>query len=229
MQKGLVVVPHPAPVRKDNLFDAWTALLYRQKLVDLFLVLGDREAHLGVIEDEGHLLGDRILVDRHRHTAQSLGRGDCPIESRPVVADDRELVAAAKSHRRQPTGERFDLGGDLRPCPGLPDAVILFAVGRPVRPHPRMIEQELGKGIRLAQSHRCSQSASASLRSQRVPNRRRSTGQAGYSKERFSRAAAGRRMPARAALCRAGSVSRRWRGRIAWHHRSALRFPAART
>src|SRR5262249_53018690 len=96
---GLVVVAHAARVGKDDGFEEWAALLDGNQLVDLLLVFGDREPHLGVIEDEGHLLGDRILVDRHRHAAQGLRRGDRPIETRAVVANDRQLVAAAKPHR----------------------------------------------------------------------------------------------------------------------------------
>src|SRR5260370_22129657 len=48
--------------------------------------------------------------------AQSLCRGDRPIKPRPVVADDRELVAAPETAGRQTAGERLDLGGDLRPA-----------------------------------------------------------------------------------------------------------------
>ena len=47
------------------------ALLDREELVDLFLVLDEGEPHLGVVEDIGHLLGDRVLVDRHRNAAQA--------------------------------------------------------------------------------------------------------------------------------------------------------------
>ena len=129
-------------------FEQRAPLLDRDKLVDLFLVLGNRETHLRVIEHKGHLFGDRILVDRDRYTAQRLRRGNRPIERRPVVADDRELVAAPETAGRQTAGERLDLAGDLRPAPALPDPVILFAVGRPVRPQPRMFEQQFGKRIR---------------------------------------------------------------------------------
>ena len=44
-------------------------------------------------------------------------------------------------------GDRLDLGDDLCPAPTLPDAVVLLATGRPVRPHPRMFEEQIGKGI----------------------------------------------------------------------------------
>jgi len=103
-----------------------------------------------MVEHKGHLVGDRILVDRHRHAAQRLRRRNRPIEPRPVVADDRELVAAPESVCGQAAGQRLDLGRDLEPAPALPDAVILFAIGRPVRPPPCMFEQQFRKRIRRA-------------------------------------------------------------------------------
>src|SRR5208282_3135725 len=65
----------------------------------------------------------------------------------------------AKPHREKTAAECFDLGADLCPGPALPDAAILFAVGRPVRPQPRMLEQQLRKGVGRAQRHQCSWSA----------------------------------------------------------------------
>src|SRR5712671_6553644 len=47
-------------------------------------------------------------------------------------------------------GER--LGDALCPAPTLPDAVVLLAIGRPVRPHPRMFEEQLGKGTAASPS-----------------------------------------------------------------------------
>ncbi len=147
MEVGLRVMAQPARVAEDHGIEQLAALLDQDQLVDLLLVLDDRKAHLGVVEDEGHLLGDRILVDRHRDAAQRLRRGDRPIEARAVVADDRELVAAREPERREPAGQRFDFGGDLGPAPALPDAVILLAHRRPVGAQPGMRHQHLGKGV----------------------------------------------------------------------------------
>ena len=148
VEPGLAVMPHAARIGEDHLFEQRAALLDLGQFVDLLLVFGHRETHLGMVEHKGHLFGDRILVDRHRHAAQRLRRGDRPIEPRPVVADDRELVAAPEADGRETAGERLDLGGDLGPAPALPDPVILLAVGRPLRPHPRMLEQQFRKRIR---------------------------------------------------------------------------------
>ena len=164
-------MPHAARVGEDHSFEQRAALLDLGQFVDLLLVFGHRETHLGMVEHKGHLVGDRILVDRDRNAAQSLRRGDRPIEPRPVVADDRELVAAPETQFRQTAGERLDLSRDLRPAPALPNAVILFAVRRPIRPHARMFEQELWERVQCARprgsgavtqqrggapSHRCS-------------------------------------------------------------------------
>ena len=224
-------MPHAARVGKDDFFEARAALFDCQQLVDLLLVLGDRKAHLGVIEDEGHLLGDRVLIDRHRHAAQSLCRGDRPIEPRPVVADDRELVAAAEPDGRQTAGERFDLG--RLPAPRSRSA----RCRNPSRGWPA--GPGAGARARAKAWERCPArlvssmlpGAAASLRSLRVPNRRGSTGQAAYSKskERITRTAARRAMRVRAALPRAGSTPRRWRGRTSRRHQSAPRSAAGRT
>ena len=169
-------MPHAARVGEDHRLEQRTALLHQEELVDLLLVFGHGVAHLGVVENERHLLGDRILVDRHRHSAQRLGRRDRPIEPRPVIADDRELVAAAEPHRGKSAGERLDLGGDLGPAPALPDAVILLAVRRTIGPEPRMLEQKLWERVQRdgplggrtvtnrrgdAERHRCSRARSA--------------------------------------------------------------------
>ncbi len=117
------------------------------QLVDLFLVLADRETDLGVVEDEPHLGRGRVLIDRHRDAAERLRRGDRPIEAGPIIADDRELVAAAEAQRGETAGEGLDLARRRCPAPALPDAVILFAHGRPVAPPPRLLGEQLGKRI----------------------------------------------------------------------------------
>jgi methylase of polypeptide subunit release factors len=38
-----------------------------EQLVDLLLVLGERERDLRVLDREHHFVGDRVLVERHRH------------------------------------------------------------------------------------------------------------------------------------------------------------------
>ena len=118
-----------------------------EQLVDLFLVLDHGEADLGMVEDESHLLGDRVLVQRHRHRAQRLGRGHGPIQPRPVVADNGDLVARLQAERGEAAGQRAHFLGDLAPSPGLPDAQILFPGRRLPGPPARVFRQQLGKSV----------------------------------------------------------------------------------
>ncbi len=66
-------------------------------LVDLLLVLDDGELHLGVLEHVGHLVGDRVLVDRDGDAAEALHGGEGRVEARTVVADDGHRVAALEA------------------------------------------------------------------------------------------------------------------------------------
>ena len=126
-----------------------------QHLVDLLLVLDDRERDLGIVQHEHEFGGRRVLVHRHRHAAQRLRRGHRPVQARPVVADDREMHAAPEALRGQPAGERAHFRRDLAPGPGLPDAEILFARGRVAAAHVGVVQQETGKRIqfRLRRRH----------------------------------------------------------------------------
>ena len=122
---------HAARVVVDDELQMRQPLLQRQDLVDLLLVLGHHHRDLGVIEQIGHLGGDRVLVHRHRDAAEAL-RGELrPVEPRPVVADHRELAAAAEAVRRKARGEVAHLAGIIGPAEGLPDAERLLAHRRP--------------------------------------------------------------------------------------------------
>ena len=156
------VVPEPARIVVQHDAERRHLLLDLQELVDLLLVLGQRETRAGMLDDIGKLVGHRILVDRHRHAAQRLRRAHRPIESRPVVAHHDQPVAAAKAQIGQARRQQADLGGDMGPVVGLPDAVFLFAIGRPVGAGPGALRQKLGKrvpsvgrGIGRSRRHPC--------------------------------------------------------------------------
>ncbi len=127
-----LVVPEPARIVVQHDAERRHLLLDLQELVDLLLVLGQRETRAGMLDDIGELVGHRILIDRHRHAAQRLRRAHRPIESRPVVADHDQPIATPEAEIDQPRRQQEDLLGDMGPAIGLPDAVFLFAVGRPV-------------------------------------------------------------------------------------------------
>ena len=142
-----LVVPHPARVDIHHDAKRGHLLLDREQLVDLLLVLGQGKARAAMLDDVGQLLGDRVLVDRHRHAAQRLRRAHRPVEPGPVVADHDQPVAAAEAEVGQARGQQTDLLGDMAPVIGLPDAVFLLAVGGLAGTLQGKLRQKLGKRI----------------------------------------------------------------------------------
>src|SRR5713101_2898165 len=98
-----------------------------ENLVDLLLILGDDDTHLGVAPDVGELLGDRVLVHRDGSPAQALRRHLRPVESGPVVPDDGQAVAPPEPEGGQTERELAHLVVVLAPGPRLPDPAVLLA------------------------------------------------------------------------------------------------------
>src|SRR5215470_17323931 len=146
-QIGLIVVTQPAGVAEDHRFKQRTTVLDRNQLVDLLLILDEGKPYFGVLQHIGHLVGDRVLINWHWYAAERLRCGDRPVEPRPVVSDDRQLVAAAKPQRLESGGQRLDFRRDLDPAPTLPDAVILLAHRRLDGTQPGVFEQHFWKGV----------------------------------------------------------------------------------
>ena len=113
-----------------------------QHLVDLLLVLGDDGDHVGVVQHVDQLAGDRVLVDRHRGAAQRHRRHLGPVDARPVVAGDAQLVAGPEAHRLQAEREVAHLLRVVGPVVGLPDAEVLLAHRRPVGPDPGILQHQ---------------------------------------------------------------------------------------
>ncbi len=135
VQEIVFVVAQSAWIVKNHLLDLGAAIAYLEHLVDLFLVLDQRNPDVGIVEHVGHFIGDRVLVERYRHRAKGLCRGHTPVEARAIIADDGQLVAALQPEARQSAGERADFGRGLGPGPGLPDTEIFFTdrvAGRPL-------------------------------------------------------------------------------------------------
>ena len=149
MQAGVVVVAQPARLVVDHLLELRQPLGHRQDLVDLLLVLDRGEAHLGVRQHVGQLVGHRVGIDRHRDGAEHLRRHHRPVELRPVGADDRDGVAALEAEAVQPDRIGAHLVEHLRPGPGLPDAEILVPIRRAVAEQAGVADQQLGKRVRL--------------------------------------------------------------------------------
>ena len=105
-----------------------------EQLVDLLLILDDGELDFRVVEDESHLGGDRVLVHRHRDATEALHRDHREVQPRPVLADDRQVLATREAGLMQPGRDLTNLGQHLDPAPALPDAEILLADRRRSRP-----------------------------------------------------------------------------------------------
>ena len=146
-QSRLVVVAQAARVLVDDPFQVRHGFTDLEQLVDLFLVLDDREPDLGIVEDEGHFGGNRVLVHRHRDAAQALDRDHREVQARAVLSDDRQVVAASESRLMQSGGQLVHLGQSPRPAPSLPDAEILLADRGGSRTLPSVQHQQSGKRV----------------------------------------------------------------------------------
>jgi hypothetical protein len=153
-QAGIGVVAHPARVLVDHVLQARTLGSHVQQLVDLLLVLHDREPRLGVVHDVLHLPLDRVLVQRDGHAPERLGGEHRPVELGPVVADDGDLVATREAERGQPERDEPRLVHVAPPGVGLPDAVVLLADRHLVRDAPGVVDGELRKGVSLCLADR---------------------------------------------------------------------------
>ena len=127
LQPVVLVVQHSARIVVDHVAERRELVAERHHLVDLLLVLGHDHRDIGVIPDEGQLLGDGVLVDGHRRAAQALRGHLRPVQTRPIVADDRQAVFPFEPEGGQPQREVADLGVILRPRARLPDPTILLA------------------------------------------------------------------------------------------------------
>jgi hypothetical protein len=131
----------------DDVGDALVALADLQQLVDLLLVFHDRERHPGMLENVAHLLGNRVLVDRHRNGTQRLRCAHREIQPRPVVANDGQPVTALQAKLVKPDGQRTHFIEHIRPCPGLPDAEILLTHRGTGCKRLRVAQKQFRKGI----------------------------------------------------------------------------------
>src|SRR4029450_3932191 len=94
----------PAGIVVDHEAQGRQLLVQGEYLVDLLLVLGDDHADLGVIPHVGQLLGDGVLVDRDGHAAETLRGHLGPVQTRTVVADDRQPGAPGRRPGRPGRG-----------------------------------------------------------------------------------------------------------------------------
>ena len=109
-QQACVVVPHAARILVDQTSRASARFFWiSSSLSTCSWFSATAKRALGMVDDVGHLLGHRVLVDRHRHAAQRLRRRHRPVEPRAVVADHDQPVAAAEAQSARPAANRRDL------------------------------------------------------------------------------------------------------------------------
>ncbi len=146
-QERLLIVTHSPGIIVKDVREPRALRLDLEELVHLLLVLDDGDGDLGVLQEQPHLLRRRVPVHRNGHAPQHLGRTDRPVEARPVVADDGEMVAALESQLGEAPGQRPDFRGHLRPGGGLPDAHVLLAHRRPLGPRAGVVQEQPGKRV----------------------------------------------------------------------------------
>ena len=141
-----MVVAQAARIVEPDVRELRAAVADLEQLVDLFLVLGDREGDVGIADRHDELGRGRILVERNRHGADRLRREHRGVEARPVLADDDQMLAACQPGFRESARERFDQLGEAAPRVRLPDAQVLLAQSRGGRPAGGVVEQQAGEG-----------------------------------------------------------------------------------
>ena len=143
MQVGRIVGCEAALFLEDDRAQFREPIGDGKELVDLLLILHDREFRLGVVQHVGHLVRNRVLVCGHRDAADALHGCKGGVQPRAVVADNGHDVAALEPQFAQANGKCAHLVAHLRPGPRLPDAEILVAHRRPVRVLHGIAQQQL--------------------------------------------------------------------------------------
>ncbi len=95
-EQVVVVVAHALGIVVNNFAQLRQLVLDVDRFVNLLLILSHHHDRIRVVDDVFKLMTHRILVQRHRHTAQGLYRHHRPVYLRPIVADNRQLVPRLK-------------------------------------------------------------------------------------------------------------------------------------
>ncbi len=92
-QAAVVVVAQAADFVVNDRLQMRQALQHRQHLVNLLLILRRHELHVGVAENVGQLVRNRVRIDRHRNRAHHLCGHHGPVHFWTIGADDGDRVA----------------------------------------------------------------------------------------------------------------------------------------
>src|SRR6266508_3151254 len=149
LDERLGVVAQAPGIVVEDLLQRLASVLALQELVYLLLVLDDGKTDSGLIERIHHLICNRVLVERDGNPSEALRGGHGPVETRPVVPDDRQPVASPEASGRQTARQRPNFSCDLGPGPALPDPEVFLADGRPGSSHAGIVEQQPGKRVEV--------------------------------------------------------------------------------
>ena len=141
MKTRLRIVTQSASVVVNDVREARHGFPDFEQLVDLFLILNDREIDAGVFQHIGHIGRRGVLIQGNSDATQTLSSGHRPVQTRTVVANYREIHAAFETQRRESAGELADMFGGLRPAGRLPDTQIFFPERRLVGAYLRVLKQ----------------------------------------------------------------------------------------
>ena len=125
-QERISVMPQALRVVVDDPVDFWQALLDFQYLIDLFLILCEHDGGIGMINHILQFSTDGVLIERYRSPSHDLGRHHGPIDLRPVITQDGELIVGLESQGHQSERQVSHFLLVLRPGPLLPDALFLL-------------------------------------------------------------------------------------------------------
>ena len=133
MQPRVIVFTQATGIDVDNLFKRGRLLRDRQQLIDLLLIPDHCKPGSTVVDDVGDLISDRVLIDRHRDSADVLRCDHGPVEGRPITPGNRDGVPDLDPHVQKTRGQIQHLLMRLGPGPALPDPEFLLPVGHPCR------------------------------------------------------------------------------------------------
>ena len=126
-QAWIGVSGQSARIVVDDVFDRRALLAQIEDLVDLLLVLGERETRARFVNEVADLVERRIRERRHRVSAERAGGQHPGVKSRPVVAEHQHDVARFETQSLK-TGcaAKHDIK-QLPPRRLLPDALAFLA------------------------------------------------------------------------------------------------------
>ena len=140
-------VVQPLPVEHDALPHLRHPIANLEKLVQLLRVLDEQEPAFGIPEQERDLLGGVGRVDAGDDAAHAL---DAEIRVDPflaVLGEYRDHLPPLQPQGGEAEADRTRGIEKFGPGIALPDAEMLFAVGRAPRQRSAAVKEQLGKGV----------------------------------------------------------------------------------